>query len=763
MLEQESEEKQTVFADWLENVEGWPWREIRWQAALLLAGPLPLAIFLFWREFWGQHVGFILFDVLIVGGLYILHYYRKFWRENRWIVMPAAFVILVWVNSIWMQAYWSVEKLQQVKTFPKDTDASSSLALHVAYPAWVAYDLAETPSLTIWWDCRAPKCEEVEVKLTSRNETLKFAVKNDAGLTWKEMLPVMLPGDGTAVEIFLRYPVFSKKQTARLNATLSALNLSLEFGEIEFEGISEAKARQFGLEFARSLSVVVTIITVIFAGLRQLDEQKRNLRRNEVDSLIKRIKDFKYENGKLEALLNDILPELDDFDSWEEEQKDRFIRDYKELISNKISDSEWWQESLQSKPLFIPSVLAVADEVLPGWNKPPILIEIQQKLPPYRRARAAVHFPPEIYPLEAQFRRQVGQPQPEKEPQERWGIPLWKMNFPPFGDVDNPFQYWQNEKTDLPRQFPLLDSLKFLFGNYFQSQTYYFSTSWDTQAALYRYCRSFYDFVGNDAFVGDADSLKKSQQTFFVPVSPDDCPSWQETSRPESYLLHGLSGAWLRVLAHNPYLADKNTPVEQDLLASLLLWRYRNVFVIKNALLEQAEHSAIPLSPSSGFLQVLEKAKPINPADLRSLTGLLALRPRETKQTLLLCAETSLAGLTDPVFSIYMRAFPPQPDIPDTFLVRFLLKTKRDTAPVLAIDTENLRKFLDSRIRLAGSPRQAFDGLFYPPPSENAIEAFIARAGGSPGILVQMAHNLLLRHIEQSPDDPDIHPEALLE
>lgn len=758
MREQEPGEKQAVLADWLEKVEGWPWREIRWQFALLLTGPLPLAIFLFWRDFWDQHVGFILFDVLIIGGLYILHYRRKFWRENRWIMMPAAFVMLVWVNSIWMQAYWSVEKLQQVKIFPKDTNMSQVLALRAAYPAWVPYDLDGTPSLTIWWDCRAQQCADIEVELTSGSESLQFAVKNDAGLIWEETLRVILPGDGTAMEILLRQPAFPKKLLVPLKAALHPhRDIPWKIGEIEFEGISEAKARQFGLEFARGVSVVVTIITVIFAGLRQLDEQKRNLRRNEVDSLIKRIKDFKYENGKLEALLNDILPEMDDFDAWEQEQRDRFIRDYKELISTKISYSEWWQESLQAKKLFIPSALAVVDEVLPGWNKPSVLIEIQHKLPSYRPARAALYFPPEFFPLEAQFRQLEGNSLPGTDSPERWGVTLWEMRFPPYGDDKNPFLYWHS--GEMFRQYPLLDELKFplIATGHFKPHAYHFMSQWDLRAALYLHCRSFFDFTKDSAL------LRKSQRTFLAPVLPGDDSLWQAASRPEIYLLRALAGAWLRALAHNPYLADENTPIEQEMLASLLLWRYRNAFAIKNMLLEQAKRNAIPLSPSSGFLQLLEKARPADPVSQQTLAGLLALRPRETEQTLFLCAETALTGISDPAFSVYLRALPAQPDIPDTFLVRFLLKTRRDADPALAIDPDTLNKFLDSRIRLTGSPRQTFDGLFYPPPSQADIKAFIARAGGSPGILVQMARDLLRRHIEQSSGDPDIPPEALLE
>lgn len=731
-----------------------------WIAWCIIIWFLLAVIYFLVPGFWKSPLGFILLvinSLTLPAFLFVRETLRRreqdeIWRENKWIVLPGAIIVLFFTNSILASVYLKEPDFRlETKSY-----SAGICSLRVTKPSLIFYGDDSPQKIVLKLICEH-QTVRTEIRLKSEPGTVLFADSPNS-LNWVKETSSVIQSNGGDVSLYMRRgDNFGTETFVTIGGAVT------ENFNLKLENLNEAKIRLFLANLFQVGGTLLSLIGIAIAGFKQLDEQKRNRYKTKIDSLIDRIKNFKYENGKLEVLVTDVLSDLDEWNTWEQDQKDRFIHSYRELTTSKVSESQWWQEAAQAQSKVISIALAIADEVFSNQYRPPILIKIQQELPSYRPERAAVHFPPEIYPLEAQFRRQVGQPLPEKEPQKRWGIPLWEMDFPPFGDVDNPFQYWQNEKTDLPRQFPLLDSLKFPFGNYFQSQTYYFSTSWDTQAALYRYCRSFYDFVGNDAFVGDADSLKKSQQTFFVPVSPDDCPSWQETSRPESYLLHSQAGAWLRVLAHNPYLVDNNTPVEQDLLASLLLWRYDTAFAIKNTLLEQAERNAIPLSPSSSFLQLLEKAKPIKPSGLRSLAGLMALRPRETKQTLLLCAETSLAGLTDPAFSIYMRAFPAQPDIPDTFLVRFLLKTKRDTAPVLAIDTENLKKFLDSRIRLTGSPRQTFDGLFYPQPSQADIQAFIARAGGSPGILVQMAHRLLLRHLEQSPDDPDIPPEALLE
>lgn len=668
------------------------------------------------------------------------------WRENKWIILPGAIIILFFTNSILASVYLREADFRlETKSY-----STGSCTLRITKPAFLFYRDDLPQKITLRLTCES-KNIRAAIRLKSETGAILFADSPDS-VDWVKEKSYIIQGDGRDENFYMR-----REDNFGTETFISVGGAFSEKFYIKIENLREAKIRLYLANLFQLGGTLISLIGIAVAGFKQLDEQKRNQAKTKIDLLIDRVKNFKCENGRLEALVTDILAELDDWNSWDQDQKDRFIRSYRELTTSKVSESQWWQEAAQAQSKVVTIALAIADEVFSNQYKPPILSKIQQKLPSYRPERAAVHFPPEIYPLDAQFRRQPGQPLPEKESQERWGPKLWDMRFPPFGDVENPFQYWQSEKTDLPRQFPLLDSLKFPFNGYFQSQTHYFLTSWDVRAALYRYGRSLYDFVEDDA------SRKTSQQTFFVPVLPGSFLARQDGLRPEIYLLNDLAGTWLRALAHNPFLVDKNTLLEQEMIASLLLWRYQTDFVIKHALMEQSQRSAIPLSPSPGFIQLLEKARPAEPASLQSPSGLLALRPRETERILFLCAETSLDGLLDSTFSASLRALPDQPDIPDSFLVRFLLKTKRDTAPILAIDTENLKNFLDSRIRLTGSPRQTFDGLFYPQPSKAALEAFIARAGGSPGILVQMAHNLLLRHIEQSPDEPDIPPEALLE
>ncbi len=704
--------------------------------------------------FWQSPIGgFLLFCNFIVLPVFFLvrEALRKrdredIWRENKWIILPGAIIILFFTNSILASVYLREADFRlETKSY-----RTGSCTLRLTKPAFLFYkdDLPQKIALRL--TCES-KNTRAEIRLKSETGAILFADSPDS-VDWVKEKSYLIQGDGRDLTLYMR-----REDNFGTETFISVGGAFSEKFYIKLENLREAKIRLYLANLFQLGGTLISLIGIAVAGFKQLDEQKRNQEKTKIDLLIDRVKNFKYENGKIESLVTDVLSELDDWNKWEQDQKDRFIRSYRELTTSKVSESQWWQEAAQAQSKVISIALAIAGEVFSNQYKPPILSKIQQKLPSYRPERAAVHFPLEIYPLEAQFRRQPGQPLPEKESQERWGAPLWDMRFAPFGDVENPFQYWQNEKTDLPRQFPLLDSLKFPFGGYFQSQTHYFLTSWDVRAALYRYGRSLYDFVEDNA------SRKTSQQTFFVPVLPGISPVRQDGLCPEIYLLNGLADAWLRALAHNPYIIDKHTPIEQEMLASLLLWKYQDAFVIKNALIEQAERSAIPLSPSSGFLQLLEKTRPADPASLRTLAGLLALRPRETECTIFLCAETSLSGSIDPAFSIYLRALPDQPDIPDAFLVRFLLKSESDSRETLSIDLANLKEFLDSRLRLTHSPCQTFDGLFYPPPPQDALEAFIARADGSPGILVQMSRNLLLRHIEQPPGDPDIPPEALLE
>ncbi len=734
MLEQESEEKQTVFADWLENVEGWPWREIRWQAALLLAGPLPLVIFLFCRDFWDQHVGFILFDVLIVGGLYILHYYRKFWRENRWIVMPAAFVILVWVNSIWMQAYWSVENLQNPKIFPPQP---GSLALHVVYPQQILYDAAEIPSISMWWKCSPQPCEDEEVKITTRNQSLLFAVKDENPPAWTKTLVTTLPASGREIEILVRRSEPVESQWENLFVITTRHHTPYPVGDIWMEGAQNAKNRKFWLELLKSSSVVITIITAALAALKQLDEQKQGTRRKRIDELLSRVKNYEYKRGKAKEFLVDVQAELHDWGEWLPEQREelrKMFEKFVELVIDKSKSQEHYSSETSS---WAESAIAIVETLAYPDGKTKALTEkVKQSAPGYSSEGYASLFPPERYPLQRRFARQSIS-MPEKE---TWGLLDWQMRFAPFDDnLDAQFRYVKDDN------FPLLAAVNFPFlATRFSNQTCFFQNAWDLRAGYYQFCRAFTAL----------EFQQRSKQTFFVPVFPEAIPVWEEKIECQEYLLHNLAAAWLRVLANAPDIIDKMGLWEIEALARLVAWHYGSASAIQ----------VLSLPAESQIIRHVQGIRPEKAFPVGEKTRWLALRPPGASQTLYLYTQVSLDGMVDVPGAVNMTtSLASALEKESVFVARFLLTEQPGHLPVLQMNSQDLLVLLNERVRLSTAGSKIFWELFSEHPLfDDLLEQFLSRADGSPGKMLSLARAVLENHLQRCNQNPDINPENLL-
>jgi hypothetical protein len=313
------------------------------------------------------------------------------------------------------------------------------------------------------------------------------------------------------------------------------------------------------------------------------------------------------------------------------------------------------------------------------------------------------------------------------------------MRFAPFGDeLNEQFKYVKDD------DFPLLAAVNFQFlTSRFSHQAYYFQNAWDLRAGYYQYCRAF----------NSAELQLQSKQTFFVPALPEAIPIWEDKIQFQEYLLHNLAAAWLRVLANAPDITDKMGLWEIEALARLVAWHYGSASAIR----------VLSLPDESQIMRHLQGIKPENAFPVGEKTKWLALRPPETGQTLYLYAQVSLGGKSDESNAVHI------PESLDkalkkeaVFAVCFLLAEQAVHEKALRMSNEALLLLLNERVNMSTAGSKFFGDLFGEHPFfDDIMEQFLARAGGSPGKILHMAHTVLENHQQSHPENPYIAPDDL--
>lgn len=729
------------------------WRDLYWALVFLIVVGMAIGLWYFYLAFWQLPWGGVLLglSILAVPILFLIRWRSsdRFWRENRWIIMPAIILVLILLNSAWASVFISSTYLQesQVKVF----EVNPECKLYVSYPSYIVYEGAAPAEIHLRMVCENLRIRPLIYLENSIPKDLLLSLE-EQGKAWKNRVEVVLPGDGTDTIIYARVANAHVKFLSLIISGVST-NIELSVQTSEFK-----KHLEFFVNLLQSGSLFFTIIGAIFAGLKQLDEQKINERKRAIDALLGRMSNFRYENGNLSAFVEEIAVEIRDWgEVWTKDQKSRFQTTCPQLFKEK---KDLWQEAtrLPNAANFIETTGAVCETT--GIARPGALADLEISYPGYKRESAASYYPPEDYPLAKIFaKNQCVQLDADNASLDNLRIELWGMRFHPYLDWKSPFYYSKIKGKD--RYFPLLDEITFSYPTeQGVNQPYYFLTGWDLHAGLYKYLLDYSD---------DSKSkpLGPAKETFFVPVFPENLPAWQDDIHFLDYLLHALAGAWMRTLAHNPYLIEENTSLEQQIVAELLVKRYDDSAAVKRELFAQFKNPKLPLSPSADFLKLLDQVSPKRISSRENLAGLLSLRPFETKYTQYLCADIAPNGDSHGTLSFHLHTPRMKHELQElneaqSFICHFLLADKR-TGSNQVMSSGDLRKLLDSRIRLSTnnlSPLH-FSDLFDPPPQPEKLEQFLARANGSPGTIVKMAHDLLARHLEQDPDNPYISPDLL--
>ena len=727
----------------------------RWKVFLGIAFVLPLYLMCLHEDFWGIHWRFINLNVLTVP---ILLFFRQAWNEtwgdNRWLIMPAALIALWWINSSWIVTYETSQQweVQEIYPLPLQNDS-----LRVSFPRQIPFAASEMPTLKIWCDNNINKdCGGRRVTLQSADKSLLFSYTTEPRI-WQSQLLVRLNSSGTEQTILLaRNPSEPNGQISLLAHDNGEIN---SLGKITFETESEAQARNFWLTLLQGGSVAVTLIGALYAGLKQWDEQKKKEEKELQKELLNKLRSVDNNNYRqIIQIIDEIYEKLDIIAAWQQRSKkeiqitcEKWI---KELDENGQSLAESWHKSeliadsqindFRTRGLAILSLFAIEDSPLIGLAK-----KIEQTSPKYVLSNKSVCYPLEMYPFRNIFLERITNLLSEIQKEKIFVHEAGNLYANPFDDWNNPFAYG-GQKDQFIDDFRMLELNKLCFPLSeirFSHQKYFFLTSWDTQAAFYSFCAGF----------NLAHYRPIAKQTMFVSVLPE---SWRSGLSLTKYLFSCLAERWLEILVREPGVVDELLSSEQDRLASLLLWRYRTRAAIKHRMMATAQGKDDSLMRiSTKFLTRLEENPITNlPTSGEGLLKWLSLRPSKTYQTMFICTDTSPANITDSDQATILRSITPDfekgIEPAGIYLACFfkaLVNEKRYTINIT--DKKVVEEWLNSRIASCSQEKNkpnTFGALF---PNIKMYD-FIAKAQGSPGLMVLLAHQLLEPYIngEKDPD-----------
>jgi hypothetical protein len=286
-----------------------------------------------------------------------------------------------------------------------------------------------------------------------------------------------------------------------------------------------------------------------------------------------------------------------------------------------------------------------------------------------------------------------------------------------------------------------LNKLRFPFSDArFSHQKYFCLTNWDAQVAFYSFCAEFH--LANNRAI--------ALQTMFVPVLPE---SWENGFSSTDCLLACLAERWLKILVKEPRVVDELLPSEQGRLAALLLWRYRSGAAIKyKAMTTSQGKNNQYMRISRKFLERLEKTPltHLSP-DGEGLHKWLSLRPGKACQTMFICADLSPDNISNPAQAALLRSVTPdfekEIEPAGIYLARFFKAQANEKRYTMKIaDEKVVLDWLNSRVEYCSeekSTKRTFSALF----PNIKMNDFIAKAKGSPGLMVLLADRLLEPYI----------------
>ncbi|OQY88915.1 MAG: hypothetical protein B6D38_07715 [Anaerolineae bacterium UTCFX1] len=773
------------------------WAGYGWQ--VLVVVPLLAAILLsLFFLFFGCDETLLQTNILVVAAwllLVLFAFWRRphgeFWRAYRWIIAPAVLILLFLIDTSWAQSALSTSSV--IKSEIKAT-SPDIFQIHAEYPRQIPFDGAELSEIRLWVT-GIVNCVDLEVSA----DGLLFAIKpsSDESLAWSDKLTLKFDQATTAKALLVQSSksLETDSQSVQLNLAYSGKQLETKGWKIFMESKRDSQIRSWKTNFLNTGGTLVSLITAIFVGIKQLEEEKKRQRAEQVKQAIATFDaDARSDFAKM---VEEHLNLTADRDEWDKALQDQFRNKYSSLLKNdlwfviagetldeirncvdhcsqvcmRIFDGgkgnlilplEQLQSALQTdenapRALLImlkeyPVSIEIAKQIVSAFSpdlKRKIVSENANEFPDQIRIlRLELDFPDlDSFPLQRQFPF-YAKPHTSEESLTAW-LRARELDYSPFADADSPFDSVSNKLL-------LIDSVAPGFTlqlSNLQNTTFEFAISWDAGAALFEYCKSFQSAV------------KIKEETFFIAIAPSLIED-HGMDQPRKLYLHALAEQWIWSLAETPALLYSLKDEHRDLAGRLLRWHDLSPSITANKIEGRAKHFKAEIKNQTAFLlRIKEWLAMVGSDDLRmeETNALIGLRPLPKQNTLFLISTIDLNPHVDSQISTSLHEkLGEESDwlsVHDSQQTHFQIGNK---SPLL-VPQNSLVTQCNNRIRICSQNKvDAFNFLFAPHNEEEPAENILARkAAGSPGRMVRLGQKLLLQHMEKYSPHEDLHIEDL--
>jgi hypothetical protein len=744
----------------------------------------------FWRDHWIP----ISVNAAAFGFLTLLSFWKRFWRDYRWLAGSGILILLVLIDFSWGKSILGLNALERRQSV-EYVFSQSGAVLQVEYPEKILYDGENTGSLVLLLTTNAP-CQPASITIASSDLFFAIPTSNDTPPQWTKTLTVPLQKDGKAITILIRpaQPASDFTKEAFITVQIPHTELTLRSAMppvIKLESRQDAQRRLWGENLMDTGGIIVSLIIAVFAGIKQLESERKSQRISEIKQAID---DFNT------GIINDISKTMHkhhelvgDWNDWDKTLRDQFRdkyasfieKDLWEAIANKTLEEvkEDVQRLLQicerifedkaSKPTSTikllynafqgdarallsmlkeyPESIGVAKQIarnLPDDLKNEIpekyKDEFQQEI---ILLKEELGFPDtESFPLQSRFRFYAVSSHAET----RFAAWLEKhgLRCSPFADADSPNTSIPLDEKLLIEHVPAGFSLPAFEHT---TQNFAFANSWDAGAALFEYARNLPQKIKKETFVA---ALTHSLIANFG------------VEQPRHLFLHALAEGWMWTLADAPAIYYSLGKSQRTLAGRLLRWHGGSPSAIVSSL-EQILDSRKEEKGIQKFIEhVAAWLENIEANDLRKeeIPALIELRPSSKQQF-------TRALVSSVNWQISASAKVP-PTVYDALeresewlkshgwaLVCFMIS---DSNPQM-ISEDNLTKQCQQRVQICSNGEvEALESLFAPHPEEPADLLLARKAAGSPGKMVRLGQELLRQHVKKYSPDKPLHIEDLL-
>lgn len=660
-----------------------------------------------------------------------------------------------------------------------------SSQIHAEYPSQILFDDTE-PSEIHLWVTGSLNCPS----LVFSGEGLLFAIKppSDAPLEWSEQLILQFNRTTTSITLLVQpsQPRGTYSKIVQLKLSSNGNLLDIQDWQIAVESKRDSQIRGWKKNFLSTGGTIVSLITAIFVGIKQLEEEKKRQKREQVKQIIS---DFRDAKNNFSKTLQEYLGLSDDWKEWDKELQKDFCEAYTTFVEDKLWDSlavktiieitddvnlcfqvcerifedakkkptstlKQLQSALRQDeqaphnllttlkeyPISINTAKIIASVFPPNLKKKTIDDYAGKFLDQIRGLKVELDFPDsENFPLQIQF------PFYAKDHISEDRLIAWlkthELDCSPFADADNPFYSVLDGQWLVGWELP-----GFTLPTPDQNRIFEFANSWDAGAALFEYCKALQS------------KIKFKEDVFFAIVTPSMIENYQ-ADHPRKLYLHALAEQWIWSLAETPTLFYSLQGEQRDLAGRLIRWHDLSPSISLHKIRkfagrlqeEEKKKQALLLSGITEWLSDKDAS------DLRveEVNALIELQPAPRHNNLFLISTIDLNPYVEKQISLNLHEkLAEQSDwlsAHNSRVVSFSIGAKnRQTVAHLSLVNQ-----CKVRTRKCSNDKLEFNQLFNAPGIE-PDDILARKANGSPGRMVRLGQKLLLQHVEKYlPDDKD--------